>query len=68
MQYIDVDERILFGDDSFCPIQGYQREFRLYDVKRKEKYKEKLKEIYEHQRIKERVEDLAKRFEEKQWT
>eukprot|EP00956_Cyclotella_meneghiniana_P008351 scaffold11188_cov43-Cyclotella_meneghiniana.AAC.2 len=68
MQYIDVDERVLFGDDSFCPIQGYQREFRLYDVKRKEKYKEKLKEIYEHQKIKERVEDLAKRFEEKQWT
>eukprot|EP00956_Cyclotella_meneghiniana_P016316 scaffold25756_cov42-Cyclotella_meneghiniana.AAC.3 len=33
MQYIDVDERVLFGDDSFCPIQGYQRKFRLSCIK-----------------------------------
>eukprot|EP00956_Cyclotella_meneghiniana_P019722 scaffold34200_cov24-Cyclotella_meneghiniana.AAC.2 len=65
MQYIDVDEKMIFGDDSFCPIQGYQREFRLYDIKKKRIYQEELKKIYDHQRIIERVNELAEKFEKK---
>jgi hypothetical protein len=62
MQFVDLDERLLFRDDSFTPIAGFKREFRLYDRKKKRQFQEKLKEIYDHQRIRERVDDLINRF------
>lgn len=65
MQYIDLDEKLLFGDDSFTPIQGYHREFKLYDIKRKNDFTETLLEAYEHQRIGEKVDELADRLERK---
>lgn len=65
MQYVDLDEKLLFGDDSFKPMSGYQREFRLYDVKRKKEFQDKLIEIYQHQKIPDRVNNLAAKYQEK---
>jgi hypothetical protein len=64
MQFIDFDEKQLFGNDSFKPMAGFAREFRLYDTKKKEKFQEKLDEIYKHQRIPDRVKALADALEE----
>jgi hypothetical protein len=63
MQFIDFDEKWLFGNDSFKPMAGFAREFRLYDTKKKEKFQEKLDEIYKHQRIPDRVKSLAAALE-----
>jgi hypothetical protein len=62
MQFIDFDEKILFGDDSFAPIAAYHREFKLYNMKKKHLFQEKLKELYKHQRIPERVQNIAKAY------
>lgn len=59
MQFIDFDEKKLFGNDSFKPVSGFLQEFRLYDVKKKNIFQEKLVTIYEHQRIPERVQTIA---------
>lgn len=64
MQFVDFDERLLFKDDSFAPVAGLKREFRLYDVRKKNQFQSKLLEIYEHQKIPERVAALAERFEQ----
>eukprot|EP00956_Cyclotella_meneghiniana_P036769 scaffold130371_cov40-Cyclotella_meneghiniana.AAC.1 len=65
MQYLDLDEKLLFRDDSFTPMPGYHREFKLYDTKRKTKFQEYLQEAYERQRIAERVEEIALKMEGK---
>ena len=66
MQFVDFDEQLLFGDDSFTPTPGTIREFRLYDIRRKQHFQDKLEEIYKHQRIPERVNELADRYEDLQ--
>ena len=38
MQFLDLDQKLLFRDDSFTPMPGYHREFRLYDIKRKTQF------------------------------
>eukprot|EP00956_Cyclotella_meneghiniana_P031596 scaffold83413_cov52-Cyclotella_meneghiniana.AAC.2 len=65
MQYLDLDEKLLFRDDSFTLMPGYHREFKLYDTKRKTKFQEYLQESYERQRIAERVEEIALKMEGK---
>eukprot|EP00956_Cyclotella_meneghiniana_P014729 scaffold22183_cov41-Cyclotella_meneghiniana.AAC.2 len=65
MQYLDLDEKLLFRDDSFTPMPGYYREFKLYDTKRKTQFIEHLQEAYERQRIAERVDEIALKMEEK---
>jgi hypothetical protein len=62
MQFIDFDEKKLFGNDSFEPTAGYNREFKLYNIKKKQASQEKLKELYAHQRIPERVAMMAETF------
>ena len=64
MQYVDFDENLLFGDDSFIPMAGYLREFRLFNVRRKKKFQDKLLDIYTNQKIRERVKILADLFQE----
>eukprot|EP00956_Cyclotella_meneghiniana_P031967 scaffold85834_cov44-Cyclotella_meneghiniana.AAC.8 len=65
MQYMDLDEKLLFQDDTFTPMPGFHREFKLHDVKRKTQFQETLQKRYEHQNIAKRVNDLATRMENK---
>ena len=65
MQYVDLDEKLLFQDDTFTPMPGFHREFKLHDVKRKTQFQETLQKRYEHQNIAKRVNDLATRMENK---
>eukprot|EP00956_Cyclotella_meneghiniana_P019831 scaffold34484_cov39-Cyclotella_meneghiniana.AAC.7 len=67
MQFLDLDEKLLFRDDSFTPMPGYHREFKLYDTKRKTQFLEHLQEAYERQRIAERVDEIASKMEEKNY-
>jgi hypothetical protein len=62
MQFVDFDEKKLFGNDSFEPTAGYNREFKLYNIKKKQAFQERLKELYVHQRIPDRVALLAETF------
>eukprot|EP00956_Cyclotella_meneghiniana_P028242 scaffold65096_cov24-Cyclotella_meneghiniana.AAC.2 len=57
MQYMDLDEKLLFQDDTFTPMPGFHREFKLHDVKRKTQLQD--------QNIAKRVNDLATRMENK---
>ena len=63
MQYVDLDEKLLFQDDTFTPMPGFHREFKLHDVKRKNKFQETLQERYVHQNIAKRVTELATKME-----
>ena len=65
MQYVDLDEKLLFQDDTFTPMPGFHREFKLHDIKRKTHFQETLQKRYEHQNIAKRVNDLATRLENK---
>jgi hypothetical protein len=62
MQFVDLDERLLFRDDSFIPMAGFKREFRLYDTKKKAQFQEKLLEIYDHQQIPKRADKLIEKL------
>lgn len=59
MQFIDLDCKILFGIDTNTPYATYEREFKLKDAKKKAAFIEKLTAIYKHQKIPERVQQLA---------
>ena len=48
----------------YDPTSPCERQFTLRNVKKKHKFQAKLKEIHEHQKIKERVLSLAKDFEQ----
>jgi hypothetical protein len=65
MQFIDFDCEKLFNTTSPVPMARYEREFHLKDIKRKDKFIDTLIKTYKHQRLPERVEQLAddlKRF------
>jgi hypothetical protein len=49
----------LFGAEATAPYATYEREFKLKDTKKRLKFIAELSQIYEHQRIPERVEELA---------
>jgi hypothetical protein len=59
LQYVDFDQRKLFGAETTAPYATYEREFKLKDTKKRLKFIAELSQIYEHQRIPERVEELA---------
>ena len=63
MQYLDLDTKMLFNSDAQQPISRYEREFSLFNVKKKKKFIDKLLEIYKHQKIKERIELLYHHLE-----
>jgi hypothetical protein len=60
LQFIDFDCNKLFNTTSAVPMARYEREFHLKDIRRKDKFIEKLTEIYKHQNLPMRVELLAK--------
>ncbi|KAL3789254.1 hypothetical protein ACHAWO_004724 [Cyclotella atomus] len=59
LQFVDLDCQKLFGVTETAPHATYEREFKLKDVKKKDKFLQELHRIYEHQNIKMRVEELA---------
>jgi hypothetical protein len=62
MQWVDFDIELLFGNQTYDPTSPSDRQFTLKNAKRKHKFQEKLEEIHTHQKIKERVLDLAEDF------
>lgn len=63
LQFIDFDCKKLFNTDDITPYATYDREFKLKDTKKKEKFIAELWNIYKHQKIPERVTKLSKDFE-----
>ena len=59
LQFADFDCKKLFGVAETAPHATYEREFKLKDVRKKEKFLEELHRIYKHQNIKKRVDELA---------
>eukprot|EP00956_Cyclotella_meneghiniana_P017267 scaffold27947_cov44-Cyclotella_meneghiniana.AAC.1 len=59
LQYVDFDCKKLFGATETVPHATYESEFKLKDVKKKNKFLKELHRIYEHQNISERVDELA---------
>lgn len=61
LQFVDFDCKKLFGVTETAPHARYEREFKLKDVKKKDRFLEELHRIYKHQNIKERerVDELA---------
>jgi hypothetical protein len=59
LQYVDFDCKKLFGAESTLPYATYEIEFKLKDTKKKLKFIAELTRIYKHQRIPERVQELA---------
>ena len=59
LQFVDFDCKKLFGAEKTVPYATYEREFKLKDTKKKLKYIAELTRIYKHQKIPERVEELA---------
>lgn len=54
LQFVDFDCKKLFGVTETAPHARYEREFKLKDVKKKDRFLEELHRIYKHQNIKER--------------
>jgi hypothetical protein len=65
LQFVDFDRKKLFGAESTVPHATYEREFKLKDTKKKSKFIYELTRIYEHQRIPDRVKDLADSFRQR---
>lgn len=59
LQFVDLNCQRLFGITETVPHATYEREFKLKDVKKKERFLQELHRMYEHQNIKERVKELA---------
>jgi hypothetical protein len=59
LQFVDFDCQKLFGAIETAPYATYDRQFKLKDTKKKERFLGKLDEIYKHQNIEQRVHDLA---------
>jgi hypothetical protein len=53
LQFVDFDCKKLFGVTETAPHARYEREFKLKDVKKKDRFLEELHRIYKHQNIKE---------------
>jgi hypothetical protein len=63
LQFIDFDCKKLFNTDDITLYATYDREFKLKDTKKKEKFIAELWTICKHQKIPERVTKLSKDFE-----
>ncbi|KAL7506238.1 hypothetical protein ACHAXN_003506 [Cyclotella atomus] len=63
LQYVNFDRKKLFGAEATVTCATYEREFKLKDTKKKLEFIAELTRIYEHQRIPERVEELADTFQ-----
>ena len=63
LQWADFHTRRTFGNQSTVPVNPSERQFTLSNPKKKHAFQDKLKEIHEHQKIKERVFQLSDDFE-----
>jgi hypothetical protein len=63
MQFVDFDQQGLFGNESFTPIIGQERQFTLKNAIKKRAFLTKLREIHQHQKIGERVQALQLAFQ-----
>ena len=63
LQFIDFDTKMLFDVEATVPFATYEREFRMKDHRKREKFLTKLHKIYEHQEIPRRVNELHEQFE-----
>eukprot|EP01082_Thalassiosira_pseudonana_P016004 g13600.t1 g13600 contig9:10029-12311(+) len=63
MQFVDFDQQRLFGNKSFTPIIGQERQFTLKNAIKKRAFLTKLREIHQHQKIGERVQALQLAFQ-----
>lgn len=59
LQFVDFDCKKLFGVTETVPHATYEREFKLKDVKKKNRFLKELHLMYEHQNFNERVNSLA---------
>ena len=62
MQWVDFDTSLLFQNEWYDPTSPCERKFTMRNVKKKHAFQAKLREIHDHQRIGERVLELADDF------
>ncbi len=62
MQWVDFDTSLLFQNEWYDPTSPCERQFTMRNVKKKHAFQAKLREIHDHQRIGERVLELADDF------
>ena len=63
LQWADFHTKKCFGNKSYVPVNPCDRQFTLSNPIKKHAFQDKLKEIHEHQKIKQRVLQLASDFE-----